>query len=81
MLGAKFSEEPGEATYYTLMFQGKPLFQFQGEEYYCPTLDTELYPTDGNGHLFWNVPNSDERLPVMNMNWCHLIQMLMRWQI
>lgn len=113
LLGIKFSEEPGYATYYTLMFKDKPLFQFQGDEYYCPTcekmvrsgyqleqteefhieklnrenvpfsevldemapilgllkdnyyvvLDTELYPTDGNGHLFWNVPNSDEPVP------------------
>lgn len=111
-LCAMFSEEPDEATYYTLMFQDKPIFQFQGDEYYCPTcekivrsgyqleqteefhieklnseniafsevleelmpllgllsdnyyvvLDTELYPTDGNGHLFWNVPNSNKRM-------------------
>ncbi len=26
-------------------------------------LDTKLYPTDGNGHLFWNVPNLDYTLP------------------
>ncbi|MDE6567218.1 MAG: hypothetical protein K2K70_05750 [Lachnospiraceae bacterium] len=26
-------------------------------------LDTKLYPTDGNGHLFWNVPNLDCTLP------------------
>lgn len=113
MLYQCFSEEPGEATYCTLMFGDKPLFQFQGNEYYCPTcekivrsgyqleqteefrrdklnsenpafadaldalipllgllnnnyyviLDTELYPTDGNGHLFWNVPNSDVCVP------------------
>lgn len=112
LLSAKFSEKPGDATYYTLMFRDQPLFQFQGDEYFCPTcekivrsgyqleqtdefyneclnsenvsfsealegiapllglladnyyvvLDTELYPTDGNGHLFWNVPNSEERL-------------------
>lgn len=113
MLSAKFSEEPKRATFYTLMFQDKPLFQFQGDEYYCPTcekivrsgyqleqteefhieklnqehtsfeeafheiipllgllmdnyyiiLDTKLYPTDGNGNLFWKVPNREERLP------------------
>lgn len=113
MLYQCFSEEPREATYCTLMFGDKPLFQFQGDEYYCPTcekivrsgyqleqteefrrdrlngenltfadaldalmpllgllddnyyviLDTELYPTDGNGHLFWNVPNSDVCVP------------------
>lgn len=26
-------------------------------------LDTKLYPTDGNGHLFWSVPNLDCTLP------------------
>lgn len=26
-------------------------------------LDTKLYPTDGNGHLFWNIPNSDSCIP------------------
>ena len=110
VLSAKFSQEPEQATYCTLMFRDTPLFQFQGEEYFCPTcekivrsgyqleqteefhieklncenvpfqeaveeitpllgllednyyvvIDTELYPTDGNGHLFWKVPNSDE---------------------
>lgn len=113
LLVERFSEEPGKATYATLMFDQKPLFQLQGDEYFCPTcekivrsgyqleqteefcvqklncdnvsfeevlneiypilgllsenyyvvLDTELYPTDGNGHLFWNVPNSDKRMP------------------
>lgn len=109
----KFSEQPAEAVFCTLMFQEEPLFQFQGHEYWCPTcekiirsgyrleqteefhveklnqenisffdaldeifpligllkdgyyviLDTQLYPTDGNGHLFWNVPNSVEPMP------------------
>lgn len=39
MLCAKVSEEPAEATYYTLMFRDKPLLQFQGNEYYCPTCE------------------------------------------
>ena len=113
LLYERFSEEPREATYCTLMFREQPLFQFQGSEYYCPTcekivrsgyglqqteefrrerlnqehlsltealeglepllgllednayviLDTELYPTDGNGHLFWEVPDNGECLP------------------
>lgn len=113
LLCERYSEEPSEATYCTLMFGEQPLFQFQGNEYYCPTcekivrsgyglqqteefrneglnqehtaltdaleelkpllgllednayviLDTELYPTDGNGHLFWEVPDSGECLP------------------
>lgn len=112
ILCARMSREPREATYFTLMFGNKPLFQFQGDEYYCPTcekilrsgyqleqteefhndvlneenvpfsqaleaiepllgllsdnyyvvLDTELYPTDGNGHLFWNVPNDESAM-------------------
>lgn len=39
-----------------------PLLGLLPDNYYV-ILDTELYPTDGNGHLFWNVPNSGERLP------------------
>lgn len=108
-----FSEEPGKATYDTLMFGDRPLFQLQGDEYFCPTcekivrsgyqleqteefheermngenvpfvealeglkpllgllkdncyviLDTQLYPVDGNGHIFWNVPASEEAVP------------------
>lgn len=102
-------------TYSTLLFGDRPLFQLQGDEYYCPTcekmlrsgygleqteefrmdkinqskeyvtfeealeeikpllgllpsnhyivLDTTLYPTDGNGHLFWQVPDEDKYVP------------------
>lgn len=112
LLAERFSEEPDEATYDTLMFGETPLFQFQGGEYFCPTcekivrsgyqlapgafhveklncenasfeevlreigpvlgllrdhyyvvLDTQLYPTDGNGRLFWNVPNGGQPMP------------------
>ncbi|MBP3569883.1 MAG: hypothetical protein J6K04_12050 [Lachnospiraceae bacterium] len=113
LLTEKFSGEPAENTYNTLMFRECPLIQFQGTEYYCPTcekivrsgyqleqteefhneqlnrennifsdalegikpllgllrdnyyvvLDTELYPTDGNGHLFWNVPDNATQMP------------------
>lgn len=109
----RFSEETGDVSYCTLMFGDVPLFQFQGDEYYCPTcekivrsgygpkqpqefrearmngenvsfeealegmkpllglledncyviLDTQLYPTDGNGHLFWDVPASEGGVP------------------
>lgn len=108
-----FSEEPDKAAYDTLMFGDRPLFQLQGDEYFCPTcekivrsgyqleqteefheermngenvpfvealeglkpllgllkdncyviLDTQLYPVDGNGHIFWNVPASEEAVP------------------
>ncbi len=109
----RFSEEMGDVSYCTLLFGDKPLFQLQGNEYYCPTcekivrsgygmerpgefqeermngenvpfeealerikpllglledncyviLDTQLYPTDGNGHLFWDVPVSEGGVP------------------
>lgn len=112
LLRQSFSMGP-DATYCTLLFGEQPLFQFQGDEYYCPTcekivrsgyqleqtgefceermnamklsfeealescipllgllkdnyyvvLDTLLYPTDGNGHVFWNVPASKGGVP------------------
>lgn len=104
-----------QASFMTLMFGDKPLFQLQGEEYFCPTcekmirsgygleqseeffqnklnenvdnvsfleavegikpilgllksgyyiiVETRLYPTDGNGHLFCEIPDSHEYLP------------------
>lgn len=105
----KFLSEGSPKSYETLMFRGIPLFQLQGDEYFCPTCekivksayqleqteefhvealnrndvgvgevfkelepllglleedfyciwDTQLYPTDGNGHLFWDYPNDD----------------------
>lgn len=108
-----YSEAPDKATYDTLMFGDRPLFQLQGDGYFCPTcekivrsgyqleqteefheermngedvpflealeglkpllgllkdncyviLDTQLYPVDGNGHIFWNVPASEEAVP------------------
>lgn len=98
---------------YSLLFQGKTLFELQGDDYFCPTCekivktaynmeqteefhvnkinnsgttfeeafnemkpllgllatgyyclwDTVLYPTDGNGNLFWDYPNNDKELP------------------
>lgn len=98
---------------YYLQLKGKPLFQLQGDEYFCPTCekivrtayqleqtedfqldkinteeigleeivseitpllkllesgfyclwDTKLYPTDGNGNLFWDYPNNNNVLP------------------
>lgn len=98
---------------YNLQLKGTPLFQLQGDEYFCPTCekivrtayqleqtedfrldkinteeigleeivseitpllkllksgfyclwDTKLYPTDGNGNLFWDYPNNNNVLP------------------
>lgn len=98
---------------YNLQFKDKPLLQFQGDEYFCPTCekiirtayglqqtdefhidkinsegmnleefvteinpllyllesgfyclwDTKLYPTDGNGNLFWDYPNDNNVMP------------------
>jgi hypothetical protein len=107
--------EVKKEVYSTLLFGNQPLFQLQGEEYYCPTcekimksgygfkqtkefhlnnlnenkekiafinyiesikpllgllpsnyyilLDTQLYPTNGNKHLFWEFPNENKSLP------------------
>lgn len=38
--------------------QMKPLLGLLKSDYYY-LWDTELYPTDGNGHLFWDYPNDD----------------------
>ncbi len=40
----------------------KPLLGLLADNYYV-VLDTKLYPTDGNGHLFWRMPDSNECLP------------------
>lgn len=40
----------------------KPLLGLMYSNHYI-ILDTKLYPTDGNGHLFWSVPNEDKSLP------------------
>lgn len=110
-----FCEMMDDKSYCTLMLGDTPLFQLQGDEYYCPTcekilksgynlqqteefynqvinatketvsfeealesikpllgllpsryyivLDTSLYPTDGNGHLFCETPNEEIQLP------------------
>ncbi len=36
----------------------RPLLGLLKDNYYV-ILDTELYPTDGNGNLFWDVPNTN----------------------
>lgn len=111
----EFYELMDDKSYCALMMGDTPLFQFQGDEYYCPTcekimksgynleqseefynqvinatkedvsfeaalesikpllglleskyyivLDTSLYPTDGNGHLFWEIPNENKEMP------------------
>ena len=42
--------------------QMKPLLGLLEEGFYC-LWDTKLYPTDGNGNLFWDYPNEDKELP------------------
>ena len=39
LLYENYSEEPGKATYDTLMFGDRLLFQLQGDEYFCPTCE------------------------------------------
>lgn len=41
--------------------QMKPLLGLLEEDFYC-LWDTKLYPTDGNGNLFWDFPNEDKAL-------------------
>ena len=45
-----------------LLDELKPLWGLLKDSYYV-ILDTELYPTDGNGHLFWDVPDTKRQLP------------------
>ncbi len=40
----------------------KPLLGLLPSKFYI-VLDTALYPTDGNGHLFWETPNEEVELP------------------
>lgn len=40
----------------------KPLLVLLPSKYYI-VLDTSLYPTDGNGNLFWETPNEEQELP------------------
>lgn len=112
MLRTEYYDDYEYKSFFTLMFGDEPLFQFQGNEYYCPTCekivksgynlednkefscdavnvdgaafddvveqmkpllglleegyyclwDTALYPTDGNGDLFWDFPNDNREL-------------------
>ena len=112
LLHEEYYYDPDKKSFCTLMFGDTPLFQFQGNGYYCPTCekivksgydlektkefscdainedgarfedvveqmkpllglleedfyclwDTRLYPTDGNGNLFWDFPNEDKGL-------------------
>lgn len=57
--------EPAPQSMMSLMLGDKPLFQLLGllNSGYYTVWDTSLYPTDGNGHLFWKVPNEMVPLP------------------
>lgn len=45
-----------------MLEQIKPLLGLLQSNYYV-IWDTSLYPTDGNGHLFWEIPNKEEYIP------------------
>lgn len=49
------------ADFEDVLEQMKPLLGLLEEGFYC-LWDTQLYPTDGNGNLFWDYPNEDRKL-------------------
>lgn len=52
----------GEVSFADAFYEIVPALGLLRDNYYV-ILDTELYPTDGNGHLFWNVPDSNQPMP------------------
>ena len=52
----------GEVSFADAFNEIVPILGLLRDNYYV-MLDTELYPTDGNGHLFWNVPDSNQPMP------------------
>ncbi len=50
------------ASFEEVLEQIKPLVGLLMDGYYC-IWDTELYPTDGGGNLFWDYPNDDTVKP------------------
>ena len=52
----------GEVSFADAFYEIVPALGLLRDNYYV-ILDTELYPTDGNGHLFWHVPDSNQPMP------------------
>lgn len=51
-----------DASFEEVVKQMEPLLGLLEDGHYC-LWDTELYPTDGNGRLFWDYPNDNELKP------------------
>lgn len=47
-----------DASFKDIIDELQPLLGLLDSGYYC-LWDTEIYPTDGNGNLFWDIPNDD----------------------
>lgn len=58
----KLNKPKNEVSLEEVFDEMKPLLGLFPDNYYL-LLDTEIYPTDGNGHLFWDFPNEDGCLP------------------
>ncbi len=58
----KVNESKAEFPFSEVLESIKPLLGLLESKYYI-VLDTALYPTDGNDHLFWETPNEEIELP------------------
>lgn len=58
----KINESKDKVSFSEILEELYPLLGLLSSGYYT-VWDTSLYPTDGNGHLFWEVPNEMVPLP------------------
>ena len=58
----KINESKDKVSFSEILEELYPLLGLLDSGYYT-VWDTSLYPTDGNGHLFWEVPNEMVPLP------------------
>lgn len=58
----KVNESKDKVSFSEILKELYPLLSLLDSGYYT-VWDTSLYPTDGNGHLFWEVPNEMVPLP------------------
>lgn len=58
----KINESKDKVSFPEILEELYPLLGLLNSGYYT-VWDTSLYPTDGNGHLFWEVPNEMVPLP------------------
>lgn len=58
----KLNQSKEDVTFDEAVAEIAPIMGLLPSGYYA-VIDTSLYPTDGNGHLFWDIPNEDQFLP------------------